>query len=392
LTRQGSSEVLIVGAGPAGCAAGIVLARAGVEVCIVDRAHFPREKCCGDSISHGARQLIIELGAGELVAGRPHALVKQACAEFPDGSRITRCYDYPTYIIPRYTLDDCLRTTLEKSGATLFQDCRVTSLRQSDGAIQGADGPDLSWSAKLVIAAHGYGTLAFSGLQPQASRSRRLALAATAYFRGLVSPHGTEVADHFLDRELAHGYGWIFPAVDGVSNAGIYIQDDAYQQTGKNIRELFTRFKERHAPRFRGAEQVSELRVGALPLAPGPFPVALPGLLLTGDAAGCADPLSGEGIWQALFTGRLAGEIARDAIAGGGLGQALITRYRLVIARKIGWPSRARAALQRVLALIVERELYRSSWIKSALAWGYTRGILEGSKGRCENHGSTARS
>ena len=98
---RGESQVLIVGAGPAGCSAGIVLARAGVDVTVIDRARFPRDKTCGDAVSNLAMGLIDQLGAGEDVRQAPHALVERGVAAFPDGTRIERRYDRPGYIVPR---------------------------------------------------------------------------------------------------------------------------------------------------------------------------------------------------------------------------------------------------------------------------------------------------
>src|SRR5262245_18741550 len=109
---EGKSDVLIVGAGPTGCAAGIVLARAGIDVCVVDRARFPRDKVCGDAISNDGVELLEQLGARDLVEQGPHAVVVRAVAVFPDVTRIARDYDRPGYIFARYHFDDCLRQAL----------------------------------------------------------------------------------------------------------------------------------------------------------------------------------------------------------------------------------------------------------------------------------------
>src|SRR5262245_3166259 len=119
---NGKSDVLIVGAGPTGCAAGIVLARAGVDVAVVDRAHFPRDKTCGDAISNNGMVLVERLGARERIERGPHALVHRSTAILPDGTRISREYDRPGYIVARLQFDDALRAALEESGARLVQD------------------------------------------------------------------------------------------------------------------------------------------------------------------------------------------------------------------------------------------------------------------------------
>ena len=169
---EGKSDALIVGAGPTGCAAGIVLARAGIDVCVVDRAHFPRDKVCGDAISNDGIELLEQLGARDAVDQGPHAVVERAVAVFPDGTRVGREYERPGYIVARYHLDDCLRRTLEAWGAKLVQDRRVSSLTRTGDRVTGGEGPGFSWSAKVVIAADGYGSVGLQALGQPGPRGR----------------------------------------------------------------------------------------------------------------------------------------------------------------------------------------------------------------------------
>lgn len=377
---SGKSDVLIVGAGPTGCAAGIVLARAGIDVCVVDRATFPRDKTCGDAVSNDAMRLIDELGADAAVKLAPHAVVRRAAAVFPNGARIEREYPSPGYIVPRYHLDDCLRRALEASGARLIQDCRVACLTRDGERIVGAVGPTLSWSARVVIAADGYGSVGLAALGQAGPRGQYLAISATAYYRNVAFPFGAQTADHYFCESLPLGYGWIFPAVDGVSNLGVYLRADGYARSGRKLDELMDEFVARRADRLAGAQQVGKVRVWSLPVAPRPMHVAGPGLLLAGDAGGFVDPLSGEGIWQRLRTGMLAGEVAIAAVDRGELGRSLQHRYQRACAREIGRPSRAKAWVQSGMTQIVERGLYHSKLVRSVLTWGYQHRALEMTK------------
>ena len=380
MQTEGKSDVLIVGAGPTGCAAGIVLARAGIDVCVVDRAKFPRDKTCGDAVSNDGMVLTEQLGAREAVERGPHALVKCAAAVFPDGTRIARDYDRPGYIVPRLHYDDCLRVALEASGARLIQGCRVAGLTRENGRITGAEGPSLKWSSKVVIAADGYGSVGLPALGQPGAHGRFLAISATAYYRNVDFPDGVATADHYFESEVPYGYSWIFPAVEGVSNVGVYLRSDAYAKTGKKLKELLSDFLERQAPRFRNAEAVGKVRAWSLPIAPRKMPLTAPGILLAGDAGGFIDPLSGEGIWQGLHTGIVAGEIAAEAIREGELNASLQGRYERACQRDIAAPSRSKAWVQRAMAVIVDRKLYRSRFVRSALTWGYQNRALEMTK------------
>jgi menaquinone-9 beta-reductase len=377
---EGKSDVLIVGAGPTGCAAGIVLARAGVDVCVTDGEHFPRDKTCGDALSNDAMLLIEQLGAREAVEGLPHAIVRRSAAVFPDGSRVDRDYDRPGYIVPRWHLDDCLRRALEAAGARLLQDCRVAALTREGERVTGAEGRSLRWSAKVVIAADGYGSIGLPALGLAGPSGPHLALAVTAYCRDVRFPHGAQTADHYFERELPYGYGWIFPAVDGVANVGVYQRADAYERGGRKLRDLMTEFVARRADRFAVGKMLGEPRAWSLPIAPRPTPVSAPGLLLAGDAGGFVDPLSGEGIWQGLHTGMLAGRTAAQAIERGELDAALRRAYEQACVRDIGRPSRAKALVQEGIAFVVEHELYRSRVLRAVLAAGYEHRALEMAK------------
>ena len=379
-TTRGESEVAIVGAGPAGCAAGIVLARAGVDVAVVDAAVFPRDKACGDALSNDSVRLLGELGAREEAARAPHAVVDRAAAVFPDGTRIERGYGEPGWIIGRRDLDDALRRTFEAAGGRLVQGRRVSDLVRRDGAVVGLEGAGLSWSARVVVAADGYGSVALDAPGPGPARGRWLGVSATEYWRGVSFPFGDATCDHFFEDDLPLGYGWIFPAVAGVSNVGVFLRADAYERQGRRLADLLDAFLARHSDRFRGAERVGRRRAWSLPLAPRPVQVTAPGLLVAGDAAGFVDPFTGEGIWQALRSGITAGETARDAIRAGDLGPSLRERYEQECARAIGAPSRRKAQVQRALDLVVRGRLYRLAPVRAALRIGYQRQSVDHTK------------
>jgi geranylgeranyl reductase family protein len=354
-----------------------VLRRAGIDVCVVDGAWFPRDKVCGDAVSNSAVCLIDELGAGAAMRGGPHGLVRRAAAVFPDGSRIERHYNEPGYIVPRLHLDDSLRRALEAAGARLIQGCRVSGLIWQGGCIVGATGTRLRWAARVVIAADGYGSIGLRTMGIAAPRGTQLAVSTTAYFRNVAFPEGPNTSDHFFESELPYGYAWIFPPVCGVSNVGVYTRADAYAAGGKKLTTLLDDFIRRHPARFQAAEMLGSARTWSLPIAPRPMRLSTPGLLLAGDAAGFVDPLSGEGIWQALHSGMLAGDIATYAVRNGLLGRELQGKYAAACERALVRPSRRKAWIQRAMNLVVMLKLYEKPAVRTALRWGYEHRALE---------------
>lgn len=378
---SGQSQVLIIGAGPAGCAAGMVLAQAGMDVCVVDRAQFPRDKVCGDAVSNGGLALLRELHASDEVLARPHTLVTRASVVFPDGQRVDRDYDQPGMVIERYQLDDALRVSLERSGARLLQGVAIRHLLQDQGAVVGAEGPSITWHAPITIAADGPNSLALAALAAERPRGPTLAVSSTAYMRGVSFPAGVNTADHYLERELPMGYGWIFPDILGRANVGVYQRADAYKKSGHTLKEAFDAFLARHPERFSNATMDGALRTWSLPLSQAPHPISGPGLLLAGDAGGFVDPLSGEGIWQALFTGVRAARTALDALAQKRpLSRKDRLRYELACQRSIGLPSRGKRALQHALTAMIDSGAYRSRSLRALLRAAYAGGVLEMTK------------
>src|SRR5690348_9613122 len=123
---RGRSDVLVIGAGPAGSAAAVAAARAGAHVCLVDRATFPRPKTCGDAISNSAMEIAAELAGSRAAEAVPRAIVRGAAAIFPDGSRVTRSYgDRSGFIVERTDFDDMLRRAAERARAEVVEGVTV---------------------------------------------------------------------------------------------------------------------------------------------------------------------------------------------------------------------------------------------------------------------------
>ena len=377
---SGASRVLIIGCGPSGAAAATTLAHAGVECVVLDRASFPRDKTCGDALSNEAVSILGTLGAADQVLGGAHAKVRCARAVLPNGQSVSRNYDPPGIIVTRVDLDDALRSAAQAAGAALYEDHAVRELIVESGRVVGARGEGFEWRAEIVITADGHGSIARSILDHPKSTGRYLGVARTAYLEGVHFDAGSETADHYFEHDLPYGYGWVFPEVAGRVNVGIYQRSDYFEAGAGALDRALDAFLDRHPERFCDSRSVGKRRSWPLPLSPAPWNLSAPGLLAVGDAGNHIDPLSGEGIWQALRSGQLAAQFI-TAKAENLADDASIGRdYAAACELEINRASRKRARIQAGMKHLVSMGLYRLAPVRWVLGWGYGRQSMEATK------------
>ena len=344
--------VLIVGAGPAGCAAAIELARAGRRVIMVDKAVFPRDKCCGDGLTTLALRHLDELGL------RPESVpswrdVDEAWLRSPSGREVRLPLPREgrfAAITPRIELDAALLDLARANGVDVREQRSFASVdAREHSVIVSVEGPDGSEmvEASWVIAADGM----WSPVRRALGAAESGYLGEWHAFRQYVNDVDGPAADRlyvWFDADLLPGYAWSFPLPGGRVNFGFGVLRDGERRI-QDMKETWGDLFDRpHIREALGPNAVPEGRHTAWPI-PARVDRAATGIgrvLFVGDAAMATDALTGEGIGQALLTGS---EAAR-AIVAAGSPAAVRARYRKAVEHHLLADHRMSMRLSRVLA------------------------------------------
>jgi geranylgeranyl reductase family protein len=316
------ADVLVVGAGPAGSAAAAWAARGGAEVVLADAAVFPRDKTCGDGLTPRAVGELQRLGLDDWL--RAHAVNQGLRAH---GFGQTLLLPWPGGTLPswgsavaRTELDDHLRTTAIKAGATAIDGARAVDVRREGGRVAGVvfktDDGTVEIGCRHLVVADGVRSPLGKVLGREWHRDTVYGVAGRSYVASGMSDDPW-ISSHLELRDEAgkvlSGYGWIFPLGTGEVNIGVGTLATSKRPADFAIKPLMSQYAELRRDEF---ELSGELRMptsALLPMGGAVTNVAGPNWALIGDAAACVNPLNGEGIDYGLESGRLVA----DMIASG---------------------------------------------------------------------------
>lgn len=318
------TDVLVVGAGPAGSAAAAWAARGGAEVVLTDAAVFPRDKTCGDGLTPRATGELMKLGLEDWLRAhtvnqglRAHGFGQTLLLPWPGGN-------LPSWgsAVPRMELDDHLRTTAIKAGATAVDGVRAVDVRREGDRVAavvfergGRDGERFEITCRRLVVADGVRSPLGKVLGREWHRDTVYGVAGRAYMDS-TRADDPWISSHLElrgeDGEILSGYGWLFPLGDGQVNVGVGTLATAKRPANIAIKPLMSFYADERREEFGLSGELRMPTSALLPMGGAVSGVAGRNWALIGDAAGCVNPLNGEGIDYGLETGRFVAQMMTE--------------------------------------------------------------------------------
>ena len=335
-------DVIVVGAGPAGATTATILAQSGIDVLMIDRHTFPRDKICGDAVPIPTFNVLTKYG----ILPKVEAAIERG--EFypvdgmrlisPSGHEVKANFIYEakdkglkSCICPRIYFDNVIYEHAVDSGAQFLQGA-VKGPIVENGKVVGVrgkfGGEEKEIRAKVVIGADGVSSAIARAIRPPQDKHEKhhKAVALRAYIDNFETyPKDIEF---FLHEEILPGYGWIFPISERSANIGLGLRVDKYDETNEKLEDMLERFLQ--LPEIKDRTKNSTVRdVATWPLNFGSQRIqrAFDGAMLVGDAGGYINPLTGGGIGNAIITGEIAAHTAEAALLAKDTSRAFLHQY-----------------------------------------------------------------
>lgn len=368
-------DAIVIGAGPSGSVAAMYLSKAlGKEkVLLVDKTQFPRDKICGDAQGRKAATIMKELGIYEEYTQLPGQKIYGITLSSPNGTQVhldvaSRSEPAPGYVHKRMIFDNFLAGNA-KSLAT-FRVFTVTDLIIENGYVKGVIGTNErgereEMRAKLVLAADGANSITAQKFGFNKNPQDHFIVATRQYYKGVAGM--TDRIEIHMVKSLIPGYFWIFPLPNNEANVGLGMIVKDMQTKKVNLKEATLReIKENplFKDRFKDAQPLEDVKGWNLPVASYHRKCYGNGFLLLGDAASLIDPLSGEGIGNAMISSKIAAQVAIEALQKNDASENFLKRYDTLLWDAIGPEITANYKLQlmgKKFPFMIDRLLVKAS-------------------------------
>lgn len=363
------TKVCIIGSGPAGAAAALQLNKDGIDCVIIDKAFFPRDKVCGDGLSgkvpqclrHIAPQTAEKLqhfehkvdshGISFVAPNRKRLDVSLAAAY--QGNKVPKTNTPIGYVSKRVDFDNFLVEEVRGCPhVKMFEGVDIKSYDLKQDGYTISDGKGFEIKADMLIIANGAHSAFTKKVAGIEMEPEHFYAGIRAYYKNVSGIHEENFIElHFL-KSLLPGYFWIFPLPNGQANVGLGIISKEVRRKKLNLKQELLKILDTDPvlkERFKNAELISSIDGYGLPLGSKKRTLSGERYLLTGDAGHLIDPFTGEGIGNALYSGRSAAMVAAKAVKKKDFSAASLSDYDKEISRILGQELKLSTRIQKLV-------------------------------------------
>ena len=348
-----TTEVCIIGAGPGGASAALKLHHLGIPCVLIDKATFPRDKICGDAVSGKVLTVLNRIDPNLLFKLDQKLFAKAIWGvKFvaPNSTEIDVAFtetqrkdsiDKSGYVAKRIDFDNFLIEEVKNCNKIqLIEGVKIENYQKTkNGFLLSSADNKTHIKTKILIdssGAHSIFSRKYAGIKKD---PKHYAGAVRAYYKNVSGfSEGNLIELHFLN-EILPGYFWVFPLPNGYANVGIGLLTEEISKKKINLKTKLTEIIKHHPNfinRFKDSERIGKLEGFGLPFGSKVRKLSGDHYMLVGDAASLIDPLTGEGIGNAVFSGFIAAEQARDCLASNDFTTEFLKAYDKRIYRVMG--------------------------------------------------------
>lgn len=366
LFKEEFSDIIISGAGPAGCSASMFLSKQGIKHTLIEKAVFPRDKICGDAISGKVLTILkaFDKKASEEISNTPNIFnpCKGIIFVSPNGTKLSIPFKHeyktgdkaPGYVAKRLDFDNYLFSKIRSPFCHCIENCELKEIEKISKSLNitvAHESIKTTINTKLLISADGSRSLAARKLGGIEIDNNHYSGGIRAYYSGIKDLNKEGYIELIFLKNYQPGYFWIFPLPDGKANVGAGMLTKEISKRRVDLKKMLMDTIENEpeiSRRFEGAILEDKIQGWGLPLGSKKRKLSGDNFILCGDAASLIDPFTGEGIAPAMLSGKIAANIVKKAIEKNDFSATFLNQYDKELYKKTWGETRLSYMLQKL--------------------------------------------